>query len=97
MSSSARMLFSSCCDWLAACRLIWVGGAALPADLARRARGAGLPLAPGIDRRSMRLMLMGALNWAPFWFDPQGRDTPRALARKFVGLVKEKQDVETSA
>lgn len=58
---------------------------------------AGLPLAPGIDRRSMRLMLMGALNWAPFWFDPQGRDTPRALARKFVGLVKEKQDVEASA
>lgn len=33
-------------DWLAACRLIWLGGAALPADLAARARAAGLPLAP---------------------------------------------------
>lgn len=32
--------------WLAACRLIWVGGAALPADLAARARAAGLSLAP---------------------------------------------------
>jgi O-succinylbenzoic acid--CoA ligase len=33
-------------DWLAGCRLIWVGGAALPADLAARARAARLPLAP---------------------------------------------------
>lgn len=57
---------------------------------------ADLPLPPGSDRRSLRLMLIGALNWAPFWFDPHGRDTPRALARKFVGWVKEKQDGETS-
>jgi AcrR family transcriptional regulator len=53
---------------------------------------AELPLPPGSDRRSLRLMLIGALNWAPFWFNPQGRDTPRALARKFVGLIKETQD-----
>src|SRR5690606_35248602 len=53
---------------------------------------AELPLPPGSDRRSLRLMLIGALNWAPFWFKPQGRDTPRALARKFVGLIKETQD-----
>ena len=53
---------------------------------------ADLPLPPGTDRRSLRLMLIGALNWAPFWFNPQGRDTPRALARKFVGLIKETQD-----
>lgn len=61
-----------------------------------RAAIAALPLPAGTDRRSLRLMLMGALNWVPFWFDPQGRDTPRALARKFVGLLKEKQDVEAS-
>ena len=57
---------------------------------------AALPLPAGTDRRSLRLMLMGALNWVPFWYDPQGRDTPRALARKFVGLLKEKQDGEAS-
>lgn len=56
-----------------------------------------LPLPPGTDRRALRLMLIGALNWAPFWFDPQGRDSPRVLARKFVGLVKETQDGRTSA
>jgi O-succinylbenzoic acid--CoA ligase len=33
-------------DWLVRCSVIWVGGAALPEDLARRARQAGLPLAP---------------------------------------------------
>jgi AcrR family transcriptional regulator len=58
---------------------------------------AQLPLPAGTDRRALRLMLIGALNWAPFWFDPQGRDTPRALARKFVGLVKETQDGRSSA
>lgn len=57
---------------------------------------AGLPLRPGTDRRALRLMFIGALNWAPFWFNPQGRDTPGALARKFVGLVKERQDAEAS-
>lgn len=56
---------------------------------------AELPLPAGTDRRALRLMIIGALNWAPFWFSPQGRDTPRALARKFVGLVKETQDGRT--
>ncbi|MFN7898484.1 MAG: AMP-binding protein [Synechococcaceae cyanobacterium] len=32
--------------WLAGCSVIWVGGSALPEDLARRARQAGLPLSP---------------------------------------------------
>jgi O-succinylbenzoic acid--CoA ligase len=32
--------------WLAQCSVIWVGGAALPDELARQARHAGLPLAP---------------------------------------------------
>jgi AcrR family transcriptional regulator len=52
---------------------------------------ARLPLPKGADRRALRLLLIGAMNWAPFWFNPQGRDTPRVLARKFVGLVKETQ------
>ncbi|MEB3331254.1 MAG: AMP-binding protein [Synechococcaceae cyanobacterium] len=33
-------------DWLRGCRVIWLGGAALPADLAAAARRQGLPLAP---------------------------------------------------
>lgn len=53
---------------------------------------AGLPLPAGSDRRALRLMLLGALNWARFWFDPQGRDSPRVLARKFVAMLKETQN-----
>lgn len=57
---------------------------------------AQLPLPAGTDRRALRLMLIGALNWARLWFNPEGRDSPRVLARKFVGLVKEMQDDRTS-
>lgn len=56
---------------------------------------AQLPLTPRADRRALRLMLIGALNWAALWFNPQGRDSPRVLARKFVGLIKETQDDST--
>ena len=50
-----------------------------------------LPLADGADRKALRLMLIGALNWSRFWFRSPGRDTPRSLARKFVGFIKEAQ------
>jgi len=53
---------------------------------------AALPLPPHTDRRVLRLMLLGALNWSRFWFDPAGRETPKGLARKFVKLLKERQD-----
>jgi len=53
---------------------------------------ANLPLAAGTDRRVLRLMIIGTLNWSLLWFDPQGRDSPRVLARKFVGLLKEAQN-----
>lgn len=52
---------------------------------------AELPLPADTDRRSLRLLLLGALNWTRFWFDPAGRDSPRSLARKFVKLLKEAQ------
>ncbi|NCT96672.1 MAG: TetR/AcrR family transcriptional regulator [Comamonadaceae bacterium] len=58
---------------------------------------AQLPLPAGTDRRALRLMLMGALNWAALWFDPDGRDSPRVLARKFVGLVREAQGSRAAA
>ena len=50
---------------------------------------AQLPLPLNSDRRILRLMLFGALNWAPLWFNPQGRDSPQALAKTFIGYLKE--------
>jgi AcrR family transcriptional regulator len=47
-----------------------------------------LPLARGTDRRSLRLMLLGALNWSQTWYHP-GRDNPRTLARRFVALLRD--------
>jgi AcrR family transcriptional regulator len=48
-----------------------------------------LPLARSVDRRSLRLMLLGALNWSQTWFHP-GRDSPRTIARRFVALLRER-------
>jgi AcrR family transcriptional regulator len=48
----------------------------------------GLPLARSADRRSLRLMLLGALNWSQTWYHP-GRDSPRAIAKRFVQLLRE--------
>jgi len=53
-------------------------------------------LPAGSDRRVLRLTLIGALNWATLWFNPDGRDSPRVLARKIVGLLKEMKDGQTS-
>jgi hypothetical protein len=39
------------------------------------------------DRRALKLMLMGALNWAQTWWRPGG-DSPRVIARKFVQLLR---------
>lgn len=52
-----------------------------------------LPLARGTDRQALRLMLMGALNWAQTWYRPDGRSHPRAIARKFVQLLRQPQEV----
>jgi len=53
---------------------------------------AKLPLKLGTDRRTLRLFLLGALNWTQFWYRPgavsQQRDTPRAIARKMLALVR---------
>jgi AcrR family transcriptional regulator len=46
-----------------------------------------LPLARGTDRRSLRLMLLGALNWSQTWYHP-GKDHPRTIARRFVALLR---------
>ena len=49
---------------------------------------AALPLARGVDRSGLRLMLLGALNWSQNWYR-SGRDDPAAIARRFVGLLRD--------
>lgn len=46
-----------------------------------------LPLKPSVDRRALRLMLLGALNWSQTWYRP-GRDDPRVIAKNFVALLR---------
>lgn len=48
-----------------------------------------LPVAQGVDRRLLRLMLLGALNWAPTWYR-QGAATPEEIAASFVAMLREK-------
>jgi hypothetical protein len=38
-------------------------------------------------------MLLGALNWSRFWYQPSGADSPRVLARKFITFLRETQNV----
>lgn len=54
-----------------------------------------LPLPRRTDRRVLRLMLLGAMNWAQFWYRPGGSATPRSLARQFTALIR--QGLETPA
>jgi hypothetical protein len=53
---------------------------------------AKLPIAAGSDHRTLRLLLLGALNWTQFWYRPgepsQQRDTPAVIARKMLALVR---------
>jgi AcrR family transcriptional regulator len=50
-----------------------------------------LPLARCRDRPSLRLMLLGALNWSQTWYR-EGQDSPRAIATRFVQLLREPLD-----
>ena len=52
---------------------------------------ASLRLPRGTDRRSLRLMLLGALNWSQTWYQP-GRDSPKTIARRFVALLRQPLD-----
>ncbi len=47
-----------------------------------------LPLARRTDRKALRLMLLGALNWAQNWYRPDGSSSPRAIARQFTALLR---------
>lgn len=54
---------------------------------------ADLPLARGTDRATLRLMLIGAMNWSQVWYRPGGRLVPRTIARKFIALLRQGQEV----
>lgn len=49
---------------------------------------AALPLRRGASPQALRLMLLGALNWAQVWYRADGKASPRTLARRFVSLVR---------
>ncbi|MFQ5555821.1 MAG: TetR/AcrR family transcriptional regulator [Acidimicrobiia bacterium] len=46
-----------------------------------------LDLPRGTDRRHLRLMLLGAMNWCFTWYRPGGA-APAAIAREFVGYLR---------
>lgn len=54
---------------------------------------AALPLPPRTDRKALRLMLLGALNWAQNWYRADGPATPRRIARQFIALLRQGLEV----
>jgi len=45
-----------------------------------------LDLPVGTDRRDLRLMLIGAMNWTFSWYQP-GRETPDQIAKKYIKFL----------
>ena len=46
-----------------------------------------LPLRKGVDRRYLRLTVIGALSWSLFWFKKE-RDTPAAIAKQILAMLR---------
>ena len=46
-----------------------------------------VPLRKGVDRRYLRLSLIGALSWSLFWFKKE-RDAPSAIAKQILSLLR---------
>ncbi|WP_137921649.1 TetR/AcrR family transcriptional regulator [Hydrogenophaga sp. 2FB] len=46
-----------------------------------------LTLPSDISRKSLRLLLLGALNWSRIWYR-SGQDSPAAIAAEFVQIVR---------
>ncbi len=55
---------------------------------------ADIPLPEDVDRHEMRLMLIGAMNYAHTWYKP-GADLPEVLARNFVRFLKNPMQLGT--
>lgn len=41
---------------------------------------------PGVATHSVRLALLGMLNWTVFWFNPDGPETPEQIARDMADV-----------
>lgn len=54
-----------------------------------------LPLPEGADRRYLRLLLIGGLNWSHVWYRPGG-DPPRVIAQRMIGLLRGRLDRSSS-
>jgi TetR/AcrR family transcriptional regulator, cholesterol catabolism regulator len=54
---------------------------------------AGLELPSGTDRETLRLMLLGAMNWTFTWWRPRKGPTPHDLAVGFVGNLRTGLDI----
>lgn len=48
-----------------------------------------LPLRASVDRRILRLGLLGSMNWAIVWYRPGG-ETPTRIAHKLLDLIRTK-------
>jgi AcrR family transcriptional regulator len=47
-----------------------------------------LPLPRPSDHKTLRLMLLGALNWTQNWYRADADASPRVLARRFTALLR---------
>jgi len=54
---------------------------------------AALELPPGTDRDTLRLMLLGAMNWTFTWWRPQTGPAPTVLATTFVVNLRTGLDI----
>jgi len=50
-----------------------------------------LALPEPADRRYLRLLLMGGLNWSHVWYHPGG-DTPAIIAHRMIDLLRQRLD-----
>lgn len=50
-----------------------------------------LALPEPADRRYLRLLLMGGLNWSHVWYHPGG-DTPAVIAHRMIDLLRQRLD-----
>lgn len=55
-----------------------------------------LPLPEGADRRYLRLLLIGGLNWSHVWYHPGG-DSPSVIAHRMVDLLRQRLDRSVGA
>ena len=53
-----------------------------------------LALPEPADRRYLRLLLMGGLNWSHVWYHPGG-DTPAIIAHRMIDLLRQRLDRAT--